>query len=140
MGVRNPLALILPFYLAAITSFAPGGPCTSKGSVLAYAETRKRLRGDWRAIDTMLRRSTGGCYNTRTVAYNNPMAALFLEESLSVLTRTPATLNLLLRDLPEAWTTATEGPGTWSPYVIIGHLIHGEKTDWMTGVYCLSLN
>lgn len=60
------------------------------------------------------------------------MAAPFLEESLSVLTRTPATLNTLLRDLPEAWTTATEGPGTWSPYVIIGHLIHGEKTDWMT--------
>ena len=60
------------------------------------------------------------------------MASPFLEESLCVLARTPATFNLLLRDLPEAWTTANEGPGTWSPYVIIGHLIHGEKTDWMT--------
>lgn len=59
------------------------------------------------------------------------MTSLFLEESLSVLARTPATLNSLLRDLPEAWTAATEGPGTWSPYVVIGHLIHCEKTDWM---------
>lgn len=55
----------------------------------------------------------------------------FLEESLSVLTRTPATLNAMLRDLPETWTSATEGPGTWSPYVVIGHLIHCERADWM---------
>ena len=55
----------------------------------------------------------------------------FFDECLSVLTRTPATLNALLRDLPEAWTAANEGPGTWSPYTVIGHLIHGEKTDWM---------
>ena len=59
------------------------------------------------------------------------MTPPFLEECLSVLTRTPATFNSLLRDLPEAWTTATEGPGTWSPYDIIGHLIHAEKQDWM---------
>src|SRR5580698_8804812 len=55
----------------------------------------------------------------------------FLEESLAILTRTPATLDSLLRDLPDAWASATEGPGTWSPYVIIGHLIHAEKADWM---------
>jgi hypothetical protein len=55
----------------------------------------------------------------------------FLEECVSVLTRTPATLDALLRDLPEAWTATTEGPGTWSPYDVIGHLIHGERTDWM---------
>ena len=59
------------------------------------------------------------------------MAASFLEECLAVLKRTPATLDTLLRDLPDKWTTATEGPGTWSPYVVIGHLIHGEKADWM---------
>jgi hypothetical protein len=59
------------------------------------------------------------------------MTAPFLEECLSILTRTPATLDTLLRDLPESWTAATEGPGTWSPYVVIGHLIHGEKADWM---------
>jgi hypothetical protein len=55
----------------------------------------------------------------------------FLNECLAVLARTPATLDTLLRDLPSPWTTATEGPNTWSPYDIIGHLIHGEKTDWM---------
>jgi hypothetical protein len=55
----------------------------------------------------------------------------FVEECLSVLSRTPATLDALLRDLPDVWTAATEGPGTWSPFVVIGHLIHGEKTDWI---------
>lgn len=64
-------------------------------------------------------------------AYDGFMSAPFLEECLSVLKRTPATLDTLLRDLPEPWTAATEGPGTWSPYVVIGHLIHGERTDWM---------
>ena len=62
------------------------------------------------------------------------MTAPFLEECLSVLTRTPATLDAMLRDLPEAWTTATEGAGTWSPYVVVGHLIFCEKTDWMPRV------
>lgn len=51
---------------------------------------------------------------------------------MAVLARTPATLDAMLRDLPDAWTSATEGAGTWSPYVVVGHLIHGEKTDWMT--------
>jgi hypothetical protein len=59
------------------------------------------------------------------------MAEYFLDECLSVLTRTPRVLDGLLRDLPETWTTATEGPGTWSPYVVVGHLIHGEIADWM---------
>ena len=51
----------------------------------------------------------------------------FVEECLSVLTRTPATLDALLGDLPDTWTAATEGPGTWSPFVVIGHLIHAES-------------
>src|SRR5271154_3785427 len=59
------------------------------------------------------------------------MIAPFLEECLSVLTRTPSVLDMFLRDLPEVLTTATEGPGTWSPSVVIGHLIYAEKTDWM---------
>jgi len=59
------------------------------------------------------------------------MPDAFLEESLAILTRTPATLDTLLRDLPESWTTATEGPQTWSPYDVIGHLIHGERADWI---------
>jgi len=59
------------------------------------------------------------------------MSASFLEEPLALLTRTPATLDSLLRGLPEVWTDATEGPNTWSPYTVVGHLIHAEKVDWM---------
>lgn len=54
-----------------------------------------------------------------------------IEESMPILQRTPLVLNTLLRDLPDTWTSATEGPGTWSPYDVVGHLIHGEKADWM---------
>jgi hypothetical protein len=59
------------------------------------------------------------------------MSESFLNESIAILARTPATLNALLRDLPEPWTEANEGANTWSPYVVIGHLIHGEHTDWL---------
>ena len=48
-----------------------------------------------------------------------------------VLERTPGTLRAMLGGLPPEWTDATEGPDTWSPYVIVGHLIHGERTDWI---------
>jgi len=57
-----------------------------------------------------------------------------LEEALAILARTPATLNSLLRGLPDTWTTANEGDKTWSPFDVIGHLIHGERTDWVTRV------
>ena len=54
-----------------------------------------------------------------------------LDEAIALLERAPAAYRALLLGLPEAWTSATEGPGTWSPYDIVGHLIHGERTDWM---------
>ncbi|HKG48084.1 MAG TPA: DinB family protein [Pyrinomonadaceae bacterium] len=54
-----------------------------------------------------------------------------LAHAIQLLRRTPATLNSLLRDLPEPWLVQNEGPDTWSPYDVIGHLIHGEETDWM---------
>src|SRR6266567_1572871 len=59
-----------------------------------------------------------------------------LEHTISLLTRTPATLNALLRDLPEAWTLRNEGENSrgeksWSTFDVIGHLIHAERTDWM---------
>lgn len=57
-----------------------------------------------------------------------------VELALPVLRGTPAVLHALLWDLPEAWVTATEGPDTWSPFDIVGHLIHGERTDWMPRV------
>lgn len=56
------------------------------------------------------------------------------DQALPVLQRTPPTLRALLGDLPEAWTSAAEGPGTWSPYDVVGHLIHGERTDWVPRV------
>jgi hypothetical protein len=54
-----------------------------------------------------------------------------LDTGTAVLERTPNTLRSLLQGLPAAWTDATEGPDTWSPYVVVGHLIHGERTDWI---------
>ena len=54
-----------------------------------------------------------------------------LAASIPILERTPATLRALLAGLPDPWITATEGPGTWSPYDVVGHLIHGERADWI---------
>jgi hypothetical protein len=54
-----------------------------------------------------------------------------LEDLIGVLERTPTTLAALLDGLPEIWVSATEGDGTWSPFDVVGHLIHGEQTDWI---------
>ena len=54
-----------------------------------------------------------------------------LSAGTAVLARTPGALRSMLSGLPESWTTATEGPESWSPYDIVGHLIHGERTDWI---------
>jgi hypothetical protein len=54
-----------------------------------------------------------------------------LTTGVAVLERTPQTLRALLAGLPSGWTDGTEGPETWSPYDIVGHLIHGERTDWI---------
>jgi DinB superfamily len=51
--------------------------------------------------------------------------------ALPVLQRTPATLRTLLAGLPPEWTDANEGPETWSAYDVVGHLIHGERADWI---------
>ena len=51
-----------------------------------------------------------------------------------ILARTPAVLNTLLRDLPDAFVTGNEGPDTWSPFDVMGHLVHGERTDWIPRV------
>jgi DinB superfamily len=48
-----------------------------------------------------------------------------------ILARTPATLGALLRGLTSEWTRATEGPETFSPFDVVGHLIDGEETDWI---------
>lgn len=54
-----------------------------------------------------------------------------LDKAKEVLQRTPATLNALLNDLPNDWVLANEGPETFTPYDVIGHLIEGEENDWI---------
>ena len=54
-----------------------------------------------------------------------------LSRTIALLARTPASLDALLRDLPDEWTQRNEGADTWSAFEIVGHLIHGERTDWM---------
>ncbi len=54
-----------------------------------------------------------------------------LDETIAVLSRTPAALNALLRGLPNSWVRGTEGKDSWSAFDIVGHLIVGERTDWM---------
>lgn len=54
-----------------------------------------------------------------------------LDQGVAVLERTPHVLRDMLATLGPEWTDATEGPETWSPYVIVGHLIHGERADWI---------
>lgn len=54
-----------------------------------------------------------------------------LKNSLDILTRTPFVLQTLLDGLSEDWTHNNEGDNTWSAFDIMGHLIHGERTDWI---------
>src|SRR5262245_15492552 len=54
-----------------------------------------------------------------------------LDDAVALLSRTPAALDALLRGLPDGWIGGNEGGETWSPFDVIGHLIHGEKTDWV---------
>ena len=57
--------------------------------------------------------------------------AFSIDEATALLARTPATLDGLLRGLPDTWIVANEGDNTWSPFDVVGHLIHGERTDWV---------
>jgi hypothetical protein len=54
-----------------------------------------------------------------------------LSQTIALLDRTPSALNAFLRDLPEAWTFQNEGEKTWNAFDTVGHLIHGERTDWI---------
>jgi len=57
-----------------------------------------------------------------------------LAEAWPVWERTPRTLDALLRDLSKNWTHLDEGPDTFSPFEVVGHLVHGERTDWIPRV------
>lgn len=54
-----------------------------------------------------------------------------LDDTLDVLERTPAVLDRLLGGISPAWHDIDEGPDTWSAFEIVGHLVHGEETDWV---------
>jgi len=54
-----------------------------------------------------------------------------INKSIEILERTPAVIETLLSGLSSDWIENNEGENTWSPYNILGHLIHGEKTDWI---------
>lgn len=60
-----------------------------------------------------------------------------LPDTISLLGRTPAALDALLRGLPETWTLRNEGEKTWSAFEIVGHLIHAERADWVPRVKML---
>jgi len=66
-----------------------------------------------------------------TVQTDRARRPFVMEEAVAILSRTPATLDTLLRSLPQGWIAANEGGETWSPFDVVGHLIHGERTDWV---------
>lgn len=57
-----------------------------------------------------------------------------IDQGIETLERTPDTLIKLLSNLSDAWIYSNKGEHTWSPFDILGHLIHGEKTDWISRV------
>jgi hypothetical protein len=60
-----------------------------------------------------------------------------MEEGIAILSRTPATLDAMLRGLPEGWIAAHEGGETWSPFDVVGHLVNSERTNWLPRVRTL---
>lgn len=54
-----------------------------------------------------------------------------ISKSIEILERTPSVLRTLLGGISHEWIMENEGKDTWSPYDVVGHLIHGEKTDWI---------
>jgi len=54
-----------------------------------------------------------------------------LDHAINILSRTPNVLRSMLDGLPSEWISMNEGETTWSPYDVVGHLIHGERTDWI---------
>lgn len=65
---------------------------------------------------------------------SRPTSSFPLADTLALLARTPATLRAVLTSLPDRWLHAREAPGQWSPYEVLGHLLHAEQTDWLPRV------
>ena len=68
---------------------------------------------------------------TTSRSWSSHSNSFALAEAIAILQRTPVVIDTLLRGLPDTWLTANEGVGTWSPFDVVGHLIHGERTNWM---------
>jgi len=68
---------------------------------------------------------------TRTDRRERPFV---MDEATAILARTPGILDAMLRGLGDGWIAANEGNNTWSPFDVVGHLIHGERPDWMPRV------
>ena len=66
-----------------------------------------------------------------TTSIDRSRRTFTLDEATAILSRTPATVDALLRGLPDGWIAANEGGTTWSPFDVVGHLIHGEQADWV---------
>jgi hypothetical protein len=71
------------------------------------------------------------CLHRFQPAPHREVMAHNLHDSVALLERTPATLDALLRGLPEVWTHHNEGQGTFTVVDVVGHLIHADKADWM---------
>jgi len=69
-----------------------------------------------------------------TIQLDRTRRSFALDDAMAVLSCTPRAIDALLRDLPETWVNANEGDDTWSPFDVVGHLIHGERTDWLPRV------
>lgn len=66
-----------------------------------------------------------------TTAADRTRRSFDLQEAIAILERTPAVVDAMLRGLPGGWIQAHEGGDTWSPFDVVGHLIHGERADWI---------
>jgi hypothetical protein len=63
-----------------------------------------------------------------------------LKKAVEILERTPSVIEQMLSGVSEEWIINNEGDDTWSPYDIVGHLVHGEKTDWITRMEIILLD
>ena len=57
-----------------------------------------------------------------------------MQQAIEILARTPEVISQLLRNLSDDWVRLNEGGDTWSPYDVVGHLLHGEQTDWLARI------
>lgn len=105
------------------------GVCAQTGTAVSETASRTRRAGiykgysDWALVAPEYR-------------YDGRMreATFSLAEACALLARTPQALDVWLRDLPAAWLECDEGPQTWSPHVVLGHLVEGERWDWIPRV------